>query len=185
MTTPKHRTAPGASYFVTTKCSQGRTIFQVPEVAEILVKSLFHYRDCGICSLHEFVVMPDHLHLLLTPSLSASLEKALQMIKGGSSHEIRKEREHKMEIWQAGFYDWTIRDAKDWLAKADYIRLNPVRARLTGKPEDWPYSSAIGHFSLDPAPSRYVRMPSGAEAPSSHPATPELKLRPPEERRHA
>src|SRR2546423_1823232 len=79
MSTPKHRTAPGSSYFVTTKCWQGRSVFQVPEAAEILIKILFEYRDCSVYLLHELVIMPDHIHLLLTPSRATTLEKAMQM----------------------------------------------------------------------------------------------------------
>src|SRR5690348_5860860 len=113
MSTRKHRTAPGRSYFVTTTCWQGRTVFQVPENAEILIKAFFRYRDSKAYALHEFVVMPDHLHLRLTPSSTTSLEKAIQLIKGGSSYRIRKARNQKIEIWQVGFHDWTIRDSDD------------------------------------------------------------------------
>ena len=142
MATPKHRTAAGSSYFVTTKCWNSRDVFQVPEIAEILVRVMMRYRERKFYLLHDFVVMPDHLHLLLTPCATTSLEKAVQLIKGGSSHEIHKQRNHGMEIWQEGFYDWTIRDACDWRSKVEYIRMNPVRAKLCVKPEDWLYSSA-------------------------------------------
>jgi len=163
--TPKHRVAPGTSYFVTTRCWEGRTIFQVTENAEILVRALFRYCDQSHYSLHEFVVMPNHLHLLLTPSTVTSLEKAVQLIKGGSSHEIHKERENSVKIWQEGFHDWTIRDARDWQTKVDYIRLNPVRGKLADNPEDWPFSSASGRYTLDAIPDRYAGFASGAKAP--------------------
>ena len=169
------------SYFVTTKCSQGRTVFQIPEIAALMVDILIRYRDRGNYLLHEFVVMPDHLHLILTPSPQTSLEKSMQMIKGGGSFEIHKRREQKMEIWQPGFHDWTIRDAGDWDVKADYIRMNPVRAKLVAKIEDWPNSSASGRFHLDSMPAKYSQLSSGAKALVVPPATPELKLRPPEE----
>ena len=165
MSTPAHRTAPGASYFVTTRCWQGRTVFQVRGIAEILVQTIFDYRDSGAYLLHEFVIMPDHLHLLLTPGRETSLEKAIQLIKGGSSHRIHKARGQKMEIWQVGFYDWTIRDSEDWCAKVGYIQMNPVRARLVAEPQDWAYSSASGRFKLDPVPEKYLHLASGAKAP--------------------
>ena len=180
MSTPKHRTAPGTSYFVTTKCWQSRTVFQVTEVAEILVETLFTYRDRGIYLLHEFVIMPDHLHLILTPSSTASLEKAMQSIKGGSSHHIHKRRDQKSEIWQVGFHDWTIRDYNDWQTKVEYIRNNPVRAKLVENPQDWPYSSASDKFRLDPIPAKYFA--SGAKAQSEAALTPGLKPRPPKEK---
>jgi REP-associated tyrosine transposase len=181
MSTPPHRTAPRASYFVTTKCWGGRRILQVPEIADILIRTIFDYRERKVYSLHEFVVMPDHLHLLLTPGPTSSLEKCIQLVKGGSSHQIHKERNQKMEIWQEGFYDWTIRDGEDWRTKVEYIRLNPVRANLVEKPQDWPYSSASGKFQPDPMPDRYLKVTSGAKAPFLCTQTPGLKPRPPKE----
>ncbi len=181
MSTPDHRTAPGSSYFVTTRCWQGRTIFQVTELTEILITALFHYRDSGAYLLHEFVIMPNHLHLLLTPSQTTSLEKAVQLIKGGSSYQIRKHRGHKLEIWQQGFHDWTIRDSNDWQTKVEYIRMNPVRAKLVQKPEDWPHSSATHKFNLDPTPAKYLQLASAAKASVASTAASELKLRPPKE----
>jgi len=167
MASPKHRTAPGTSYFVTTRCWQGRNIFQVSKTAEILLKTILRYRDQGCYMLHEFVVMPNHIHLILTPSGNTSLERAVQLIKGGSSHEIHKERENSVKIWQEGFHDWTIRDAQDWHTKVGYIRLNPVRAKLADKPEDWPFSSASGGYRLDAIPERYAGFASGAKAPTA------------------
>jgi putative transposase len=184
MSTPKHRTAPDTSYFVTTKCWQGRTVFQVHENAEILIEALFHYRDLNSYLLHEFVVMPDHLHLMLTPSPTTSLEKTMQFIKGGSSYRIRKARNQEMEIWQVGFHDWTIRDTRDWQTKVEYIHTNPVRAKLVQRPEDWPYSSANGKFSLDPIPDKFLQLSSGAKAQTTSPLTQGLKPLPPKDHRN-
>jgi putative transposase len=169
MSTPRHRSTPGASYFVTTKCFQARATFQVTDVAKIMVETILHYRQKSAYLLHAFVVMPDHLHLLITPGATTSLEKAVQFIKGGSSYSIHNHRGHNMEIWQVGFYDWTIRDMADWQAKIDYIHQNPVRGRLVDKPEDWPYSSAAGRFQLDSIPAKYANLASGAKAPNTNP----------------
>lgn len=180
MSTPRHRTAPGCSYFVTTKCWQGRSVFQVSETAQIVVETLFHYRDRGAYSLHEFVLMPDHLHLLLTPSATTSLERALQFIKGGSSRRIHAERNQRMEIWQVGYYDWTVRSFSDWNAKVEYIRMNPVQSGLVPKPEDWPYSSANAQFAMDPPPEKFSQISSGAKALKIRSETLGLKPQPPE-----
>lgn len=184
MATPQHRTAPGSSYFVTSKCWEGRSVFRVTENADILVEAIFHYRDAGAYLLHEFVIMPDHLHLLLTPGRETSLEKAVQLIKGGSSHRIHKVRGQKIEIWQVGFHDWTMRDAVDWQTKVTYIRMNPVKARLVERAEEWVYSSASGRFRLDAVPAKYVRAEraSGAKAPHVGAGTAQgLKPLPPKE----
>lgn len=166
---------------MTTKCWQGGSVFQVPEVNGILLETLFTYRDRGLYLLHDFVIMPDHLHLILTPGPTTSLEKAIQFIKGGSSHRIHQHRNHKIEIWQVGFYDWTIRDYNDWQAKVEYIHANPVRAKLVQKPDDWPYSSANGRFRLDPIPAKLLKLPSGAKAQVAEALTQGLKPLPPKE----
>jgi putative transposase len=157
-----HRTAPGCTYFVTTKTWENRAAFQVKENAEILIQCMLEYRERGAYLLHEFVVMPNHLHLLLTPSSDTSLEKAVQLIKGGSSHRIHQQRENKMLIWSSGFHEATIRDANDFETRRRYIRMNPVEAGLTARPEDWAYSSATGKVALDLMPER---VSSGAKAP--------------------
>jgi putative transposase len=177
----KHRTRPGSSYFVTTMCAENRSIFQVPKNAQILINILFKYRDQNAYHLHEFVVMPNHLHLLLTPGESISLEKCIQFIKGASSHEIHKQQGLKLEIWQKSFHDWTIRDENDWLEKIQYIRMNPVRAKLVGSPEVWPFSSANREFVLDPIPAKYEKASSAAKAAIAPAKLLGLKPQPPKE----
>jgi putative transposase len=168
----KHRTAPHCTYFVTTKAFQSTALFQVHATADILVSKLFHYRDTGAYQLHAFVVMPNHLHVLLTPTPTTSLEKAMQLIKGGSSYEIRNQRGSRLEIWQPGFHEETVRDEADFLSKFRYIEQNPVAARLIDTPADWPWGSACGHYKLDPIPQRLKPVTSctpnvGAKAPTS------------------
>jgi len=150
-----HRTGSGRTYFVSSATWERRELFRVPQVAEILVQRILACRDKGAYQLHEFVVMPNHFHILLTPGETTSLEKVVQLIKGGSSHEIQQQTRNKMEIWQVGFHDWTIRDGEDYLAKVRYIHMNPVQARLVEWPEDWTFGSASGKFVLDPVPEKF------------------------------
>ena len=148
----EHRTAPGWTYFVTTKAWQNVSVFQVQESAEIVVRKILEYRDKKNYLLHEFVLMLNHLHLLLTPSETVSLERAVQLIKGGSSHEIHVVRGNKIQIWQSGFHESRVRDWVDYKTKSDYIRFNPVAAKLVQRPQDWRFGSASGQFALDPIP---------------------------------
>jgi putative transposase len=158
----QHRTAPGCTYFVTTKTWANRSLFQVPETAEIVIQVLLRHRAAGAYLLHAFVLMPDHLHLLLMPGQTTTLERAMQLIKGGSAYEIHKARGHQMEIWQSGFHEQTVRDAEDFRRKTEYIHMNPVVARLAETPQQWPFISARSDFKMDEAP-KYLA--SGAEAP--------------------
>jgi putative transposase len=94
--------------------------------------------------------MPDHIHVLLTPK--TSLEKAVQFIKGGFSYRVTRELGSNMEVWQKGFSDHRIRDAKDYVRHVDYILNNPIRKNLCRGCEDYPYSSAARSFVPDPVP---------------------------------
>jgi hypothetical protein len=96
--------------------------------------------------------MPNHLHLILTPTEDVSLEKAIQLIKGGSSYEIHRVCGNKMQIWQSGFHESRVAGWEDLKRKADYIRFNPVAAKLVDAPKDWEYGSANGKYQLDPIP---------------------------------
>ena len=147
-----HRTKPGWTYFITTKAAQNISAFQVKEVADIVITKMLEYRSKGHYLLHDFVLMPNHLHVILTPTDSVSLEKCMQLIKGGSSHEIHKIRSDKMQIWQSGFHESRLIDSTDYNRKTDYIRFNPVVAKLVERPENYPFSSASGQFECDPIP---------------------------------
>jgi putative transposase len=150
-----HRTGPGYTYFISSVTWERRELFRVPKVAEILVQRIIASCEKGAYQLHEFVVMLNHFHLLITPGESTSLEKAVQLIKGGSSHEIHKVSGNHLEIWQVGFHDWTIRDREDYQSKVRYIHMNPVRARLVEQPGDWLFGSACGKFALDAVPEKF------------------------------
>ena len=150
-----HRTGPGRTYFTSSATWERRELFRVPRVAEILVQRNLACRDKGAYLLHEFVVKPNHFHLLLTPGETTTLEKALQLIKGGCAHEIHKQTGNRMEIWQAGFHDWTIRDGEDYRVKVGYIQMNPVQSHLVERPEDWIFGSACGKFAMDAVPEKF------------------------------
>src|SRR5437660_4871271 len=134
---------------VTTSTWGRRDLFRNERWANLLMDTIYHYRGSAYL-LHEFVIMPDHFHALITPL--TSLEKAVQFIKGGFSYRAKKELASNLEIWQKGFSDHRIRDASDYAEHILYIRQNPVRARLCEIAEEFPYSSAHVGFELDPAP---------------------------------
>jgi putative transposase len=134
---------------VTTETWGRRDLFRNEAWAKLLIETLDHYRGSAYL-LHEFVVMPDHIHVLLTPL--TNLEKAVQFIKGGFSYRVKKELGSGMEVWQKGFSDHRIRDAADYEVHVGYIRQNPVRKRLAESGAEYPYSSASGRLELDPAP---------------------------------
>jgi putative transposase len=163
MARPKHRTQPGATYFVTTDTWQRRTLFQNRAMASIVEETIVRHRDQGSFRVHRHVVMPDHLHLILTPGESTTLEQSMQLIKGGSSHAIGKNFGTSFPVWHAGFTEHQIRDQRDFDSHVKYIDENPVKARLSPTAAEYPHGSAAGKFALDPWP-----VASGAEAPLQH-----------------
>ena len=138
---------PNRVFFVTTITAGRLPIFRGETTARLLMDTLVHYREQGKFLLHEFVIMPDHIHALLTPSPDISLERAMQFIKGGFSYRLK----FRGPVWQQSFTNHRVRDSRDYENHRGYIRMNPVRARLAERPEEYPYSSAAGVIRLDPA----------------------------------
>ena len=100
--------------------------------------------------------MRDHFHLLITPAADVTLERSLQLIKGGFSFQVKKELGKDLDIWQPGFTDRRVRDIEEFVGFRHYIHENPVKARLCEKAEDYPYSSANPRFRMDPV-AAYLR----------------------------
>jgi putative transposase len=135
------------TFFITTVTWQRAPIFRKEARARLLIDVLLDYRDQGKYLLHEFVIMPDHLHLLLTPGADISVERAVQFIKGGYSYRLRKVE--KIQVWQESFTNHRIRDAEDYERHCSYVRLNPVRAGLVRDAAEYPFSSASLGFRMD------------------------------------
>jgi len=140
------------TFFITTVALQRAGFFRSRAFAELFVETLYDYRKQGKYLLHEFVLMPDHLHLILTPDAHISLERAMQFIKGGFAYRANQElREGR--TWQPGFDNHRIRDDEDYQRHRTYIHMNPVKVGLVQKASDHPYSSANPKFVLDEVPA--------------------------------
>jgi putative transposase len=136
------RTARPDTYFITTATHNRRRLFQVERNAALLLETIDHYRTSYL--LHAYVIMPDHLHLLITPT-DVTLERTMQLIKGGCSHRLAS----KLPVWQRGFTDHRIRDDADYNVRRNYLHQNPVTARLCESTESYPFSSANPKLRLD------------------------------------
>jgi len=135
--------------FVTTDTWQRRPIFSKANVADIVLDQILKCHERSFYRLHAFVIMPDHLHLLLTPAADVTLEKAMQMIKGGSAFRIKKELSYQLPIWHAGFHDRWMRDEGEYRARLEFIAQNPVVAKLVTQGREYPWSSASGKWQMD------------------------------------
>jgi putative transposase len=145
-------TSSSNTYFVTANAWNGHALFQSERIVQLFLATVFEYRRQAKFLIHEFAVMPDHFHIILTPGEGVTLERTMQLIRGGFSYRAGRELGMKKEIWQRGYVDHRIRDANDYEKHREYVRLNPVRARLAEIPEAYPHSSAHPRFELDPVP---------------------------------
>jgi putative transposase len=91
--------------------------------------------------VHDFVVMPNHVHILMTVPGEMSLEKAMQLIKGGFSFRANKELGFRGEIWQRGYSDVRVVDELSFQQHREYIENNPVKAGLVNAREEYPFGS--------------------------------------------
>jgi len=139
------------TYAITTVTAQRRALFQNTRTADLLLETLFHYRDQGRYQLHGFAIMPEHIHTLLTPASDQTIERCAQCIKGGFSHTFRKE--HPGTIWQPSFHQHRVRDAADFLNQLEYIAQNPIRRHL----QDHPYVHTKWPNQTDPIPNHFQR----------------------------
>ena len=84
--------------------------------------------------------MPDHLHLLMALPGDMTIEKAMQLVKGGFSYRLKKEHGFHGEVWQRGFSEARVNDRQSWLRYRAYIAQNPVKAGLVDSSQQYPYS---------------------------------------------
>jgi REP element-mobilizing transposase RayT len=90
MAIPYRGTTSCATYFVTAGTYNKTNLLQSDRMAELFCRTLFHYRDADRLKMHAFVVMPNHVHLLITIPEGTTLERAMQYVKGGFSFHAGK-----------------------------------------------------------------------------------------------
>jgi putative transposase len=147
------------TYFVTAGTADKRPLLQSERSANLLIAVLYHHQ--GKYLLHQFVIMPDHFHLLITPA-TITLERSLQLIKGGFSFRFKKEIGGSGEIWQNSFYDRRVRDATEYGRFCNYIHQNPVKKGIAITAAAYDFSSANPKFDLDEVPQGLKPLSFGA-----------------------
>ena len=139
------------TYFITSVTASRRRLFQVERNALLFIDTLQDQQSKGRLALHAFVVMPDHVHLMLTPSSDVSLEKAMQFIKGSFSFRLKS----KLEVWQRSYDSRRITDSTDFNERAHYIHENPARAAISANAQSYLFSSANHQHPTDPTPPHF------------------------------
>ena len=135
------------TYAITISTFQQHRHFQRTANAELFIATLFQHREKGRFQLHGFVVMPDHIHVLITPAIDQSTAKCVQYIKGAYSFAVRQQSPG--EIWHSGYHDHRIRDEDDFNNQLRYIANNPSRKYY----EDYPHVHTRHSDRIDPMPT--------------------------------
>jgi putative transposase len=141
----------GGTYFFTIVTYNREKIFINPSHAALLKNSFEQIRIRHPFEIDAFVILPDHLHCMLTlPQGDARYPLRMRMIKShfsrkypGGSPESSSSRIAKGEkaVWQRRYWEHLIRDEEDYARHVEYIHYNPVRHGLAKSPRDWQWSS--------------------------------------------
>ncbi len=139
-----HRQRPEGTYFLrcSTQWDTAGLLTAHRAVTEVIVASLRH--DEGLrYEMHCWVLMPDHLHMILRPLPRGDgfvpIPEIMQALKGASAHGINRLLGRRGAFWLDEYFDHEIRSAREYSALKHYIWLNPWRAGLVAHPSEWPW----------------------------------------------
>ena len=127
-------------FFITVRVGRGVGLLS-PAERDIVLQYVAAERSKGTFLIFGYVVMPDHLHLLIAP-FQAGLQDGMHRLKMRTGRRIRTLRGEHGAFWQARYFDFILRRVGDFWEKLQYIHHNPVEAKLVASPEEWPWSSA-------------------------------------------
>jgi putative transposase len=133
---------PIRTFFISSKTIKGKAVLQTARMANLFIDVLRSYMRARKFKVHDFVVMPNHIHVLFTLKLDLSVEGAVKLIKGNFSYRAKKELKYPLEIWQPGFSEVPITTEASFIQHQKYIDENPVKAGLAKSAEEYPYCSA-------------------------------------------
>lgn len=137
------------SHFVTFSCYRRRPYFTTPDLFDQFVATLEDmHRRFQLC-IYGYVVMPEHVHLLLSEPPKATLADAIHYLKLSFAKRVRSLRPAASagSFWQKRYYDRNVRDYREFQVKLRYLHRNPVERGLVRQPEDWRWSS-YRHYVL-------------------------------------
>jgi REP element-mobilizing transposase RayT len=134
---------PGQVYLVTFNTYQRQEIFRGYEHAVCLARCLYGLSLWRNTQLLAWVLMPDHMHLLVRVSEKDSLQAVVQKLKSNTAREIKSLDMDIGQVWATAFHDRALRKDEDIRDVARYIVLNPVRAGLVCRIGDYPYWDAV------------------------------------------
>lgn len=145
----ERRQSTGQLHFITFSCYDRLPYLQNPEPKDILQQVIERTRRSHNLSLYAYVLMPEHVHLLVSEPEDHTLSSTLRVLKGQSSKLLKGSREY---FWQPRYYDFNVFTTPKFVEKVRYIHRNPVTRGLVTQPEDYRWSSFTHYATGEPSP---------------------------------
>jgi len=134
----------GEAHFITFSCYRRRPLLAQLRMEGSFLRALETMRGRFRFYVFGYVVMPEHVHLLISEPADGALSKVMQLLKTAVSIDARGQHARAagtMPFWQARYFDHNVRNSAGFIAQLRYIHRNPVKRGLCAKPEEWPWSS--------------------------------------------
>ncbi len=148
----------GHLHFITCSCYRRSPLLASARSRNVFVRILSEIRDRYGFALVGYVVMPEHIHLLISEPAKGTPSTVLQVLKQRVSRQLRRHRRKRVsaaqlnlrflgseeslpQFWQRRFHDFNVWSQKKRIEKLDYMHHNPVKRGLVAHPKDWPWSS--------------------------------------------
>lgn len=147
-----------ATHFVTAPTFHHKRLFQNELYGELLTEVLMRWRQEASVQVHDYVLMADHLHLLITIRKTAETVTVLKQLKDRFTQELRAQYGYQGEVWDASFGDKLVETAEQSEECARHIHSNPVRGGYCDRPGEYRMSSQASRWVLDPLPE-HLREP--------------------------
>jgi len=139
----------GYPHHVTQRGNNRQDIFWDDEDRFFYLKLLKKYSLECHCIIHAFCLMLNHVHLLIVPKKENSLGKMMQKVSLVYTQYINKKYTRTGRLWECRFYSSLIDREFYLLAACSYIEMNPVRAKLVKKPQQYKWSSVKVNINLE------------------------------------
>jgi putative transposase len=137
----------GDLHFITFSCRHRAPLLGSPQSRSIFQDALEAMRTRSGAEIYGYVVMPEHVHLLLNEPEHQALASAIQGLKQATTHYISTT---KGPLWEPRYYDFNVYSDRKRIEKLKYIHRNPVRRGLVSLPDQWPWSSFRQYATDEP-----------------------------------
>jgi len=150
-------------HFITFTCYRRQSFLNTPTRLDAFLQVLERTRLRYQFFIYGFVVMPNHIHLLISEPGHGTIATVIQSLKIASA---KRAKPQDSPFWQRRYYDRNVRDHEEFIQELKYVHRNPMKRGLVAQPEDWLWSS-YRHYALDEQGIVAVESPWAAYKPQT------------------